>query len=170
MTDDTRPAPWGYSDSGEECFYTASSREDAIARGADETEPGSTFYVLEGQWNRVDDYFPSVDRILELANESAGDDNHDETDWPDVSTEARAELEALLAVWKAKHLEPMALWHEAGSSTECFRVCFQCSVAKPEGEVEHKDAEGEAICVECAAAEADADDRAVLVAAPEATP
>jgi hypothetical protein len=89
----------------EECF-DAAGLGDLIGSHHDELEVGTTVYVADAVTPDPADYI-DVDGILEKMGERAGDDCGEYADdYPDVSKDARQELEDVLKTWARKHCTP----------------------------------------------------------------
>ena len=157
MTTDDRPTPWGHASSGcyDEMYSgTFDTREaaldDAIGCGDYGPSGGASFVVVSGTWCDPHDVMPSASDILETAGERAVDNWHEGAaeDFPSVSPEAEAELDALLTAWTTKYLKSDS-WMADGAS-ESFNICATCKAVHPHDEMPDEDDEGLRICDACA--------------------
>lgn len=108
-----RDERWGYAGSKDaEAWHGALlTREEAIREGRDymlECGAGEAgCWIHSGHMVSVESVLPDVDALLERmaeqANEQAGEAADD---YPSVTEEAKAELEALLRGWVEKHATP----------------------------------------------------------------
>lgn len=107
---------WGYASSKDAegwtgCYLT---REEAIEDGRSDysylTEHGRQydgFWIHSGHLLSVETVLPDVDDLLERMGETAYDEAGEVAeDYPDVTNEARIELEGLLRGWVEKHALP----------------------------------------------------------------
>jgi hypothetical protein len=111
---------WGYTSQSvpaERWDGMCDSREQAILEGRAEYG-GERFWITSGTQPDAEMFLPSVDSIIEQMGENAfGEAGECSEDFPCVSKEAEAELEALLAAWARKHCE-VNFWIEDGSEPE----------------------------------------------------
>ena len=94
---------------------TFPTREEAIAEGTTEYG-GEPFYVMAGESPEAASLMPDADHILDIMAGNAHDNyGHDLTeDFPEVTEEAKAELDALLKDWANKHVE-VTFWEAVGT-------------------------------------------------------
>jgi hypothetical protein len=99
---------WGYADSeeAEGFFGHFATREEAIAAGRAHYGLKDGFWIVEGKECSPSEFTPEVDWILEDMSERAIDTVGDAVeDWPpEVSTEAKEELQAFLDAWANKNI------------------------------------------------------------------
>lgn len=81
------------------------SREEAIAEGTTDYG-GEPFYVLEGEYPTASEMVPDQEWVLERIGDYAVD-NYGEValGFPQVTDEAKAELDAMLKAWADKHIK-----------------------------------------------------------------
>jgi len=106
-----RPSPWGYAatDSPEQWEH-ANSREEAIQHGRAEW-PGEPFYIIEGTRCTTEEFMPSAESIvMEMNDRAQGEAGDPAQDWPDVTNEGGAVLDALLTQWAEKYVTPPRFW------------------------------------------------------------
>lgn len=107
---------WGYSESehAEVWSGACATREEAIQEGAKEL--GLTeFWVRSGIRPSPSEFLPDVDFLLEHMGEAAQDKVGEAAEeFPDVSDEARDELEALLSEWADQHIT-VGFWAASGA-------------------------------------------------------
>lgn len=103
---------WGYSRHQHPDTWTGMhpTREEAIAQGRIDFQGGS-FWIMRGEIPHASRFVPDADDIANHMGEQAdGEAGESAEDFPDLTKEAREELEALLAAWSAKHLGPCPFW------------------------------------------------------------
>ncbi len=102
---------WGYasSEDAESWRGCCLTREEAIEEAIDEyrDEDGyDGFWIHSGHLVSVETVMPDVDDLLEGMGERAGDEAGEVAeDYPDVTNEARIELEELIRGWIAAEAE-----------------------------------------------------------------
>ena len=107
---------WGYADSKHADAWEGAhlTREAAIAEGRAHhsflTEAGRTydgFWIHSGHVVPLEVVMPDVDDLLESMGERAYDEAGESAEgYPDVTNEARTELEGLLRGWCEKYARP----------------------------------------------------------------
>ena len=99
---------WGYASSRDAETWTGAyeTRKEAILDGlADYC--GEGFWIHSGHLVPLETVLPDVDDLLERMGEVAYDEAGEVAeDYPDVTDEARIELEELLRGWCEKHARP----------------------------------------------------------------
>jgi len=114
----TPKAMWGHApDDHPESGWCGGcdTRDAAIAEGRTEYD-GRGFFITSGEAADPAKYLPSLEWILECIADSAGDEVGDlAEDFPDVSEEAKAELDALLNRWAREHIH-CAFWVPTGEA------------------------------------------------------
>jgi hypothetical protein len=121
MSEPTNPAGtvWGYSIDEDEGFQGAfTTKEEAIEKGnarfKNEPETGGTFWIQPGAYPPVTKVAPDYGMLSEHVVDLIGDNAHEAwddmaEDFPDVSPEAKKELEnelkSVIDAWMMRHLE-----------------------------------------------------------------
>lgn len=82
------------------------TRDEAIAEGRAQHGDDAAFWILEGARPDAASFMPDADDIIERMHESASEHGEAAEEYPDVSDEAKAELDAILTAWARKHAEP----------------------------------------------------------------
>jgi len=110
---------WGYSDRDSDSWTgVCDSREEAIDEARGTYGDDQTVYVLEGHYPTPEEYMPDADDIIESMSRNADDAAGEfAEDFPSVSDEAKAELNALLKAWARKHVE-VKFWVGTGDAEE----------------------------------------------------
>ena len=99
---------WGYASSrnSEAWIGECKTRQEAILEGI-ATYCGEPFWIHSGHLLSVETVLPDVDDLLERMGETAYDEAGEVAeDYPDVTNEARIELEGLLRGWVEKYARP----------------------------------------------------------------
>ena len=99
---------WGYalSRDSEAWQGECKTRMEAILEGY-ATYCGDPFWIHSGHVVPLEAVMPDVDAILEQAGEQAYDEAGEVAEeYPDVTNEARIELEGLIRGWFEKHARP----------------------------------------------------------------
>ena len=108
--------PWGYADSADaEEWHHADSREEAI--DAARSMYGEVdVWVTRGAWACIESYI-DADRIIENANEAAGDDCGGDDPVFDIKKGGEEALQSLLLSWASQYVV-VGRWTAVGSA-EC---------------------------------------------------
>lgn len=125
--EDTSDECWGYSIEEYPEMWTGMlpSREEAIAEALVELNDVPVFYIHSGHRPRPQRYFPDADDVLEIAMQSADDDAGDVAeDFPDVTDEAKAELDKLLSDWVEKRVT-CSFWVSDGAPERIERAVYE---------------------------------------------
>lgn len=113
---------WCFADENEEEWHGHhSTREEAIEAGRGEMANGfdlrTHFYVGEFRRPSAMQFADDAESYLQAAHERAQDEaGEGADDWPDVGLDVGKELDALLAGWCAKHLEPVPFYVPIGKT------------------------------------------------------
>ncbi len=97
---------WCHSEdrSAEQWIDACNTREQAIANGIG-AYPGRVFFIVRADTPNPRGFFLDASGLLEDASERAEDECGEcATDFPDVSDEAKRELDAMLSDWIAKYV------------------------------------------------------------------
>lgn len=114
----TPKTPWGYSDSADaEEWHHADSREEAID-AARSMYGAVDVWIVRGAWASIEQYI-DADRIMENANECAGDDCGGDDPVFETRQGGDEALAELLAAW-AKQYVIVRRWTAQGAA-ECVR-------------------------------------------------
>jgi hypothetical protein len=111
---------WGYSGSRDAEWWTGSlaTREEAIAEALAELEE-DVVWIYKGWKPAAAHFFPDADDLCETAAERASDEVGDPAEeYPEVSDEAKTELNALLEAWAEKHIATPRFWIGDGGEPE----------------------------------------------------
>lgn len=112
---------WGYAweKSPERWLGSCDSREEAIKEAMEEaprvhgdTPLDCDVWIVRGRPCSANEFTPDAHWVIDYMAENARDGAGAE-DYPDVSDEARAELDALIEAWAAKHCSPN-FWMQDG--------------------------------------------------------
>lgn len=99
----TTEGEWAYSQNEEAYHFDAATKEEAIRLGTSDFD-GEPFWVCSFRRPKASEFVPDADSIIDTMMEHAYDEVGDfADDFPGVSKEAEAELEALLQSWADKH-------------------------------------------------------------------
>jgi hypothetical protein len=110
---------WGHAErlpAGGERFDGAfKSREEAIEDGR-KTYRGGSFWIAGGDAPTPESLMPDVDDIVERITEHAWNEGRGAAEeFPQLSEEARTELEETLTAWAKKHLD-VNFWVQQGTA------------------------------------------------------
>lgn len=108
---------WGYCDSAEPEQWDGEckTREEAIKEGRLELPEGD-LYVISGTKPPASRFIHDADYIIEAMGERAYDECGEcAEEFPDVTDEAKAELNAFLDAWADKHCE-VRFWMADGKT------------------------------------------------------
>jgi hypothetical protein len=110
---------WGHSEheKAERWSGAFESREEAIEDGRRHYRhgPAAPFWIQAGATPDAASFVPSADEIVEQMGNAAADNAGEvAAEYPDVSAEAREELDAYLATWATKHAAPR-FWIAVGA-------------------------------------------------------
>lgn len=101
--------PWGYSSDRAPEVWTGSepTREAVIAEARGSFANDSGFWIVEGTCPLVSEFTPDADWVIDDMSQRAYDQGHGEysEDFPSVSDEAKAELDAFLGAWAEKYIK-----------------------------------------------------------------
>jgi hypothetical protein len=116
MAADETALVWGWSRyrDGERYQGAYDRREEAIAEGRAHEGDSVGFWIHKGRRPAPESYVPDPEWVIEHMAEGAGDEGGEAADeFPDVSAEAKAELDALLTAWARKHVK-VSFWIGVG--------------------------------------------------------
>lgn len=108
---------WGHREERRKNYTGAfKTREEAIADGRATYGEGETFWIASGMPPTPESLVPDADEIVERISEQAYDVASEAAEeFPQLSDEAKAELDELLEGWAKKHLD-VNFWVQEGDA------------------------------------------------------